>query len=265
MGYIENQIIMLEIDVKKTTQEIVEFIQKTTKKNNFKKVVIGLSGGIDSATALTCARLALGEENVICALLPYKNLHQHALERAQLIISENKIPKKNCILLDITPAVLNIASYDKNMSINRKGNIMARIRMIYLYDLAKKHSALTCGTENKSEYLLGYFTRHGDEASDLEPLQHLYKTQIFTLASHLKIARTILDTKPTAGLYSGQSDEKDFGFTYADADRILHLFYDKKYSEDQIIATGMEKKIVEKVLTRTTTNAFKHVVPYVVS
>ncbi|MBI2190192.1 MAG: NAD(+) synthase, partial [Candidatus Levybacteria bacterium] len=110
----------------------------------------------------------------------------------------------------------------------RLGNIMARVRMILLYDLAKKHQALVCGTENRSEYHLGYFTRFGDEASDFEPIRHLYKTQVYQLASYLGVPKTVIDKKPTAGLWAEQTDEGEFGFSYKEADPVLYLYFDKK-------------------------------------
>jgi NAD+ synthase len=143
----------------------------------------------------------------------------------------------------------------------RKGNLMARARMMILYDNAKKRKALVMGTENKSEYLLGYFTRFGDEASDIEPLRNLFKTQMYDLAKYLGVPEVILTKKPTAGLWEGQTDEGEFGFTYKEADEILSLSFDEKKSVDEIVAAGFSKDIVDRVLSRVRGNDFKHRLP----
>jgi len=125
--------------------------------------------------------------------------------------------------------------------------------MIVLYDLAKKHQGLVCGTENKSEFLLGYFTRFGDEASDFEPIRHLYKTQIFELAKYLDLPKVIINQVPTAGLWSGQTDEKEFGFSYTEADKTLDLYSNNR----KAISTNSQK-----ILSRINKNSFKHHLPY---
>src|SRR6185437_16551779 len=139
----------------------------------------------------------------------------------------------------------NIEPTDENKI--RIGNIAARMRMIILFDLAKKHKALVCGTENKSENLLGYFTRFGDQASDIEPIEHLYKTQIIQLAKHLGLPEDVITQAPSAGLWKGQTDEGQFGFTYEEADIVLYLFLEKNVSIGEIEKRGYlhAKKIIE--------------------
>jgi NAD+ synthase len=138
---------------------------------------------------------------------------------------------------------------------------MARSRMIILFDLAKKNHALVCGTENKSENLLGYFTRFGDAASDIEPISHLFKTQVRELAEFLELPQEIINQPPSAGLWGGQTDEKQFGFSYEEADQVLYLYFEKKYSFDKIKSLGF--KYVEKIIDLVNANSFKHQVPYV--
>ncbi|NCO88578.1 NAD(+) synthase [Candidatus Roizmanbacteria bacterium] len=139
---------------------------------------------------------------------------------------------------------------------------MARTRMIILFDQAKKLDALVCGTENKSEHLLGYFTRFGDAASDIEPIQHLYKTQIYQLAKYLKIPREIINQPPTAGLWNGQTDEGQFEFTYKEADQVLSLYYDQRKSLKMIIKSGFPNvKIIIKMMRN---NQFKNKTPYII-
>jgi len=139
---------------------------------------------------------------------------------------------------------------------------MARTRMIILFDQAKRHEALVCGTENKSEHLLGYFTRFGDSASDIEPITHLYKTQVYQLAKYLKIPEEIIQTQPTAGLWENQTDEGEFGFTYEEADQVLYLFHDRNKSLNEIINLGF--KNTEKIIKRVKQNEFKRKTPYTI-
>lgn len=255
---------MLSINCQKTEETIIKFIKNQVSKSGFKKLVIGLSGGIDSSVTAFLAVKALGNKNVLIALLPYGNLNIPDLEDAQLIIGKLKIPSKNVFKINIKKVVDKIVCFDPSMSKIRKGNIIARVRMIYLFDLAKKYQALVCGTENRSEYLLGYYTRFGDEASDIEPIRHLYKTQIRQLANYLEVPKKIINKKPTAGLWLGQTDEEELGFSYKDADIVLHLFFDKKLTKEEIIKQGIEIKTVEKVLAWVKKNEFKQLVPRVI-
>jgi len=136
---------------------------------------------------------------------------------------------------------------------------MARLRMIFLFDTAKKNQALVCGTENKSERLLGYYTRFGDSASDLEPISHLYKTQVLQLAKYLKIPKKIITTKPSAGLWENQTDEGEFGFTYAEADQVLYLTHDRG-QDINIVKKNFPN--AEKIFKRFLDNQFKLKTPY---
>ncbi|MBI3560071.1 NAD(+) synthase, partial [Candidatus Gottesmanbacteria bacterium] len=142
---------------------------------------------------------------------------------------------------------------------------MARVRMILLFDQAKKRNALVVGTENKTEHLLGYFTRFGDEASDIEPLRNLYKSQVYELARQLNLPENIVSKAPTAGLWEGQTDEGEFGFTYKEADEILAIIVDEKKSIDEVVRKGYDQATVEKVVKRMKENNFKHHLPIVPS
>lgn len=229
-----------DIDPKKETEKIIHFIRKTVKRTGFERVVVAVSGGIDSSTVLALCVLALGRKNVLVLKLPCGKLNKKLNKDTDLITQNFDLPIENVIEIDIRLAVEQIQSLDKTLLVEnqkseskisedliRKGNIMARTRMIFLYDIAKKLNALVCGTENKSEYLLGYFTRFGDEASDLEPIRHLYKTEVKKLAKYLNIPEKIFNKKPTAGLWNGQSDEQEMGFAYGDADRTLFLRFNQ--------------------------------------
>lgn len=254
---------MFDSDYRKKSGEIIKFIKRVVGIADFSKVLVAISGGVDSSVVLNLCLRALGRDNVLVALLPYGRLNSQGLKDAYLIVKNLNIEQKNIFEIDIKKTVNILCSYDKVADRTRKGNIMARVRMIYLYDLAKKNRALVVGTENKTEYLLGYFTRFGDEASDIEPIRSLYKTQVISLARFLKIPESIIAKAPTAGLWTGQTDEGEFGFTYREADKILYLKLEKKLFEDEIAREGIDKKIVKKVLSRVAQNEFKHKVPII--
>ncbi len=237
-------------------------MQHTLKTAGFSKQVIGVSGGVDSAVSAALAVDAMGKENIYPVLLPYGKNSSEAVEDAKLVIKALKIPKENVSIIDIQEAVDVIVKEESEL---RTGNIMARVRMIYLFDLAKKLSALVCGTENRTEHYLGYFTRFGDGASDVEPILGLYKTQVWDMAKHLKLPSKIIKKTPTAGLWHGQTDEGELGFSYKDADTVLYYYVDKNLSLEEIIKKGIDEKIVIKVLERVKQNEFKHTLPHIYS
>jgi len=195
--------------------------------------------------------------------MPYGALNTQGVLDGMELITQLHIPLFHVVRIDIKSTVDSIIGKEMlNMDAVRKGNIMARVRMVYLFDQAKKRQALVVGTENKSEEMLGYFTRFGDSASDTEPIFHLYKTEVFALAKHMNIPQSILNKPPSAGLFPEQTDEKDFGFTYKDADQILSLLYDEKKTSDEVVGLGFTKELVEKIQSRVSRNAFKHKTPY---
>ncbi len=240
-----------QFNPKAEANNIIGFIKKTLKSQGFNKVVIGLSGGIDSTVCFYLLKKAIGEKNIIVAHLYYNH---------PLPIIAKKIYKLS--LKKTADKIASSAGLKKNEN-NYKlrfGNILARLRMIILYDLAKKYKALVCGTENRSEHLLGYFTRFGDQASDFEPIKHLYKTQVLALAKYLGVPDSVINQAPTAGLWQNQTDEGEFGFTYQEADQVLHLFYDKKMTPSTIYKKGFIN--AQKILDWSKKNHFKHQTPY---
>jgi NAD+ synthase len=253
---------LLNIDPKREEEKITSFIKTVFKKQGFNNAIIGLSGGIDSAVSLSLLQKSLLPQNIFIAHLYYFESQINFLEP---LFKKTNIPTTNIYNISIKRAVdeikktLKLKENAEDYRI-RLGNIMARARMLALYDLAKKHNGLVCGTENKSEYYLGYFTRFGDEASDFEPIKHLYKTQIYQLAKYLDIPEKIIKLAPTAGLWIGQTDEKDFGFSYEEADLVLNLYLDYKKSLSEIISKGFPN--AQEVIDRVNKNSFKHNLPY---
>lgn len=257
------------------SEEIIHWIAKTVHTAGFNKVVIGLSGGIDSALSATLAVRALGKEHVYPVLLPYKQMHTQAIADAQRVIKFLEIPQAHVTTMDIAESVDTTIKTIQNSGFNppageagiqedlRRGNIMARVRMIYIFDVAKKLGALVCGTENRTEHYLGYYTRFGDEASDLEPIRSLYKTHVWEMAKELGVPDEIITKAPTAGLWEGQTDEGEFGFSYQDADTVLEHYFDEHLTVEEIVKKGFPEEIVRKVLERVRNNEFKHHLPHV--
>lgn len=253
----------IAFDASEQIKTIVSFLQKTFAATEKKQAVIAVSGGIDSALSLSLLVKALPKEQIWPILLPYD---RQDMSDAQTILDFWQIPAENRKILNIASMVdaacksLQIEPSDKL----RKGNVMARVRMIAIFDYAKFKNALVVGTENKSEYYLGYFTRFGDEASDLEPLSTLYKTQVRQLAAELGLPAVFLNKAPSADLWKDQSDEIEFGFDYALADQVLNYLFDQKKeaAEIPLMFPEQQRLLAKKVLERVEQMAFKHLVPY---
>lgn len=261
----------LIIDPQKEAKKIGDFLIRVKKQTGFKRVILGVSGGVDSAVALVLACKSFGKNNTWIVWLPFGKQKREDIDE---LLEKFKIPQAQRITIDIEPAVLKLEKILNNILINEdiyssnikdekkiaKGNMIARIRMIVLYDLAKKINALVLGTENKSEHLLGYFTRYGDEASDIEPIRHLYKTQIYQLANFLKIPKNILVKPPSAGLWKGQTDEKELGFTYEEADKVLAGLANEAEGNGKKWLTTYDFN--KKVIKRIYETAYKRKTPY---
>lgn len=251
-----------KIDAEQEKTKIVNFLKKTFTEQHIENAVIGLSGGIDSTVSFYLLKEVLPAEHIFVAHLYY---FEPLLTQLEPMLKQANIPAENIHVLSIREPVEELIKLqqieDTEENKVRIGNIAARMRMIILFDLAKKYNALVCGTENKTENLLSYFTRYGDQASDIEPIEHLYKTQVYQLAKHLGVPDTIIKQNPTAGLWAGQTDEGQFGFTYEEADQVLLLHLEKHLSPEDIEQKGF--KNAKKILEWHRSNLFKHQVPYV--
>lgn len=236
------------------------FLRDTLAAAGFSRVVIGLSGGVDSAVAAALAVRALGAGNVHGVFLPYRTSDPASLEDGRAVAECLGIEGE---LRDITPmadAFLAGVPADARL---RRGNVMARCRMVVLFDVSARDGSLVLGTGNRTETLLGYATLHGDAAFALNPLGDLYKEEVKSLAAYLELPERVWTKAPTADLWEGQTDEDELGYTYADADRVLHLMIDEGLGPERLRALGFKPDLVADVARRVRSQAFKWLpVPY---
>jgi NAD+ synthetase len=250
----------LEIDAELTRKWLVEFLRdEIQRRRGFDHAVIGLSGGVDSAVVAYLAAEALGPENVTAIRMPYQSSSPDSLAHAQLVIDKLGINAKT---VDITAAVDGMVKAVGDTSPARKGNIMARARMIALFDLSVPLEALPVGTGNKSERLLGYFTWHADDSPPVNPIGDLFKTQVWALARHLGVPDAIVSKPASADLIQGQTDEGDFGISYARADLILHWLL-SGYRPEAVEQAGFTAKEIQLVRGRLEGTHWKRRLPTV--
>lgn len=251
-----DQILAINTDLARNI--LTGFIKSEITRVGMSHAVIGLSGGLDSALSCVLAAEALGVENVLAVRMPYKASNRDSLDHAQLLIDQLGV-KSNTI--EITDMVEPLFKLDPKISKMRMGNIMARERMIVLYDQSEVFKGLVVGTSNKTEILLGYSTHYGDAASAMNPIGDLYKTQVRQLARAMNIPAPIIDKPPSADLWQGQTDEGELGFTYEEVDKLLHLLIDQRYSPQEVIEIGFDEKFVNAVTERIRRFQFKRMQP----
>lgn len=259
-AYKMKQVADLYIDAKVAQLVLTQFLQNEFYKVGFKKAVLGLSGGIDSALSCYLAAQAFGAENVLAIRMPYKASSPDSLAHAQLVIDDLGIASET---LDITPIVEPLFEATPDITPHRMGNVMARTRMLILYDRSMAWQALVVGTSNKSEILLGYGTIFGDLASAVNPIGDLYKTQVRQLSAAMGVPQPILDKQPSADLRPGQTDEDELGFTYAEVDQLLHLIVDERYSVGEVLAVGYSAEFVAQVMKLVQRNHYKRTMPLI--
>lgn len=239
---------------------LVGFIRDEIRNAGFSKAVLGLSGGVDSALVAFLGAEALGRENLTGIMMPYKTSSPESLADAALIAKAIGVKTET---VDITPMVDPFIAGDPAMDNVRRGNIMARERMIVLYDRSVREQALVLGTSNKTETLLGYGTLFGDTACAVNPIGDLYKSQVWELAVAVGVPKKIVEKKPTADLWAGQTDEGELGFSYALVDKLLFAMVDERRSDEELQSAGFEKHFIEKVERLIRRNQFKRRPPVV--
>ena len=248
----------LKIDPGRQVARIVGFIADKLADAGYSRAVLGMSGGIDSALVAALCAQALGPENVHGMILPYATSNPSSEAHAKLVIEQLGIESSR---FEITPMVAPLVEQDPEMGGRRMGNIMARCRMIVLYDRSEAFRGLVMGTSNRTETLLGYFTLFGDSAAALKPIEHLYKYQVRSLSRFLGIPDEIVNKAPSADLWEGQTDEDDLGFSYDLADQILYLITEMELSEEQVADQGFDPDVVARVNRCMQSSAFKRHAP----
>jgi NAD+ synthase len=250
----------LSINTDLTRKILTGFLKSEITRTGFTRAVIGLSGGIDSALSCALAAEALGSQNVLAVRMPYKSSSSDSLEDAEKTAQGLGVKMDT---IEITPMIEPIIQREPNITNLRKGNLMARARMIVLYDQSEAFKGLVVGTSNKTEILLGYTTLWGDMASAVNPIGDLYKTQLRQLARALPIPKSVIEKPPSADLWLGQTDEAELGFTYEDVDGLLYLLVDQRCSLEDCIEAGYEKGFVEIVTNRIRRSQYKRMMPII--
>lgn len=250
----------LDVDEPLVTDLLVRFLRAEAGKFGFSRAVLGLSGGVDSAVSCALAARAFGPENVLAVMMPYRTSNPDSEGDARRVVEATGVRHK---LVDISPMVDGYLDAESVEGSLRRGNVMARARMIVLYDQSAAESALVIGTSNKTEVLLGYSTQFGDAASALNPLGDLYKHQVYQLAEHLALPESVCRKAPSADLFEGQRDEDDLGFTYEEADQVLVRLVDGRWSEQDLVDAGFDRELVTKLVRRIVLNQYKRLPPIV--
>jgi len=250
----------LAIDTANVAEFLCNFLRSEAEKTGKRRLIIGLSGGVDSATSAFLAERALGKESVIAVLMPHRTSSPSSLDDARRVTEMLRI---GSVLVDISPMVDSYFDRFPDADRVRRGNAMARARMMVLYDQSAVYGALVLGTGNKTEYLLGYTTLWGDMACAINPLGDLYKTQVRQLARALGVPESIIEKPPSADLWRGQTDEGELGFAYVDVDRLLYYMIDKRYADHKLREMGFNIDFIERVRKRIHGTEFKRAMPQI--
>ncbi len=239
---------------------LLAFIRNEISKFGFRSAVLGLSGGIDSAVVCELAAKALGPENVLAVLMPYRKSSPESIRHARMMVERTGVQSEQ---VEISGAVEAFFESVPDAGKLRMGNVMSRTRMLYLYDISARDNRLVVGTSNKTELLLGYGTLFGDMASAVNPIGDLYKTQIWGLARHLQLPEEIVEKTPSADLWEGQSDEEDLGFGYEEVDLLLYMMLEKRMSKEAIVGEGIDESFYDTVRKMVVRNQYKRMMPVI--
>jgi NAD+ synthase len=250
----------LALDAPLAVKILTAALKEEVEKAGFCKVVLGLSGGIDSALSLYLAVQAFGKDNVIAVCMPYRTSSSSSLTDAEEAIRDTGVQS---LIVDISPQIDAYFELMPEATPLRKGNKMARERMTILYDLSAHYQALVLGTSNRTELLLGYGTQFGDAASAVNPLGDLYKTQVRQLSKYIGVPRSILEKAPSADLWEDQTDEKELGFSYFEVDQLLYHLLDRRLTRNQLLDLGFSASFMDHVTKRIARNQYKRRMPVI--
>ena len=249
----------LRIDEALVRRMLIAFLREEARKSGHRRVVVAVSGGVDSAAVAALAAEAFGPPKVTALFLPYRTSDALSAEHARLVAKAFGLALEE---IDITPQVDAYLGRMGEIDRVRRGNKMARERKSIEYDRAWP-DGLVLGTSNKTELLLGYGTRHGDMACDLNPVGDLYKTQLRELSTHLGVPDAVVRKAPSADLWAGQTDEDELGFTYAQADLILYHLVDRRLRPEDLAAAGFDATLVNNIRERVRRSHYKRVMPLI--
>jgi NAD+ synthase len=250
----------LRINAELVAEILTRFIRIEIRRAGFQRVVVGLSGGIDSSVVTYLCAKALGPENVLAVTMPYKTSSEATRRDSRAVIERLGV---KTIDVPITAQIDAYFAAFPDVSQLRLANKCARERMTVLYDQSAAFGALVAGTSNKSELLLGYGTQFGDMASAINPIGDLYKTQLYQLAAQLGVPGEILKKIPTGDLWVGQTDEGELGFSYAEVDRLLVLLVDKRMRRQELLHAGFAPEFVDRVTEMIRRNHYKRRMPVI--
>ena len=254
----QNEELSLVINTNLTQKILVDFIRRELSRPGYSHAVVGVSGGVDSALTCFLTAESLGPENVLAIFMPYETTGADSREHAALVIEATGVREQ---IVDITPMATPLFNRFPKAGKIRRGNVMARLRMIVLYDQSAAFNGLVVGTGNKTEILLGYTTLYGDSACAINPLGDLYKTQIRQLARAVGVPEPIISKPPSADLWDGQTDEDELGYSYDEVDHLLQLLVDHGRSAQACVDAGFDEKFVQNVIERMRRNQFKREQP----
>jgi NAD+ synthase len=235
------------------------FLDNEVRKTGIQKVVVGLSGGLDSAVVAVLAHKTFGNE-LLCVKMPSHYSSKSSISHADDLCRDFGM---NSITASIEPMLKAYEAMNPDMDNLRRGNFSSRMRMATLYDISAKQNALVLGTSNKSELMLGYGTLYGDLASAVNPIGDLYKSEVYELAAYLGVTKSIINKAPSADLWDGQSDEADLGYTYAQLDEAMQLYVEERLSKEAIVKKGIDEKMLEMIVGRIFRNHFKRKMPLI--
>jgi len=251
-----------EIDAPVALEVITAFIRSQARQTGFERLVVGLSGGVDSATVAFLVARAIGADNLLAVRMPYRSSSPESEADAMRVVTALGCRTERVEITPMVDPMLELLIGEEEVAMQvRRGNVMARQRMIVLYDRSVAFDALVAGTSNKTEALLGYGTLYGDMACAIAPIGDLYKSQLRAVAGALGVPQEILDKPPSADLWPGQTDEGELGAGYDDLDRVLFALVDRRWSVERCVAAGLDQELVAWVAARVARNEFKRQTP----